>query len=216
MRKIDLSGMVFGKLRAIRESAVKTSGKVHWECECECGSSVSVSAGSLRGGVSMSCGCRTVEANIKRSIHGMTDTPEHKAWRQMLSRCGSESNPAYGDYGGRGISVCERWRSSFENFLSDMGYRPTKKHSIERKNTNGHYEPSNCHWATRLEQSQNTRVSRIWVVEGLEFPSSSSAANYFKVNQSTIFRWCRGYRSGDRTIPAKSSCSSFLKYEGSQ
>lgn len=91
------------------------------------------------------------------SKHGMTGTPEYEAWQGMRLRCYSETNRSYPDYGGRGISVCERWRSSPAAFLADMGKRPSAHHSIDRINNDGNYEPGNCRWATASEQAANTR-----------------------------------------------------------
>ena len=213
MRKLSLTGMSFGRLLVIRESTSRRYGKTHWECVCECGGTKVVCGGSLQSGATKSCGCGIAQANVERSTHGMNDSPEHKAWRQLIARCENEANPAYKDYGGRGIAVCPRWRASFAEFFSDMGVRPGMDYSIDRVDTNGDYEPGNCRWSTRTEQSENTRASRVWLVDGLEFPSSASAAKHFGVNQSTIARWCNGYRARGRDFSPKKSCSSVLKYE---
>jgi len=90
----------------------------------------------------------------------MYKTPEYKTWINIKTRCYNKNTLYYFNYGGRGISVCDRWKNSFLLFFSDMGKRPTSKHSIERKNNNGNYEPSNCFWATKVEQSHNNRIQR--------------------------------------------------------
>jgi len=91
--------------------------------------------------------------------HGMSSSPEYRAWRTMISRCKNPNASAYKNYGGRGISVCQRWVESFENFLSDMGRRPSGL-SIDRINNDGNYEPGNCRWATRTEQARNSRMAK--------------------------------------------------------
>lgn len=90
----------------------------------------------------------------------LTDVPEYRVWSGMRLRCNSSRNPAYKDYGGRGIKICKRWETNFYLFFIDMGKRPTNKHSIERINNDGNYEPANCKWATRTEQMRNTRRTK--------------------------------------------------------
>jgi hypothetical protein len=113
----------------------------------------------------------------KNSLHGLTDTIEHRAWARIRRRCNSPSYHNYHYYGGRGIKVCARW-DVFKNFLEDMGPKPTPKHTIERIDNDGDYEPSNCKWATQLEQNRNRRCScsaeddqkiRDAIAEGLNF-----------------------------------------------
>lgn len=145
---------------------VSSAGRGDWHCRCDCGTSSVVNGASLRIGNSGSCGCRVPEISREMgrltATHGMTGTPEYAAWRSMKGRCHNPTDQGYGNYGARGIIVCDRWRDSFENFLADMGLRPSDNHSIDRINVNGNYEPKNCRWATTGEQSRNRRNNR-WV-----------------------------------------------------
>ena len=92
-----------------------------------------------------------------RRFHGMSDTVEHDTWRNIKQRCYNENSDCYMNYGGRGIIVCERWKDSFPNFYEDMGKRPSDRHQIDRIDNNGDYEPTNCHWVTNRDNSQNRR-----------------------------------------------------------
>jgi hypothetical protein len=98
--------------------------------------------------------------------HGMTGTPEYSAWQNMITRCSPSNKAGYHLYGGRGITVCDRWRDSFENFLVDMGNRPSPNHSIDRINVNGNYEKDNCRWATTKEQAENRRTTLLFDYQG--------------------------------------------------
>lgn len=140
--------------------------KRYWNCVCICNSRKEVAATSLKAGLSHSCGCLQAEVTAARCFrHGdanrLTKTREYETWRNMWSRCTDPLNGRYKDYGGRGIMVCESWKS-FEQFLLDMGRRPTPRHSIDRIENDLGYGPENCRWATRLEQSNHTRATR-WV-----------------------------------------------------
>ena len=150
-------------------------------CQCECGNKTEVRKDALKAGRVKSCGCkkkRDAEANATRkkeekerrkkereskphpnARHGMWKTPEYKAWQSLKQRCNNENCHNFKDYGGRGISVCDRWMNSFENFYEDMGDRPGGYYSIDRIDVDGDYEQSNCRWATRSEQQKNRRCS---------------------------------------------------------
>lgn len=127
-------------------------------CRCKCKKTVTVKRHRLLSNHTRSCGCFQSFVTARRNTkHGKSHLPEYTTWCGMIDRCYRPKNKRYARYGGRGIRVCKRWRHSFENFLSDMGRRPSPQHSIERGNNNGDYTPSNCQWATAAIQNRNNR-----------------------------------------------------------
>lgn len=155
----DLTGQRFGRLVAV--SKLKSYGDRYWKwtCICDCGTTKVVDGRFLKEGKSKSCGCLAKDGtstikhgHAKKNAH----STEYVIWGRMIHRCENPNAPLYKDYGGRGIGVCSAWRKSFEVFYRDMGPRPSTKHSIDRIDNDGNYEPGNCRWATQKEQSRNT------------------------------------------------------------
>lgn len=158
----NLSNKRFFKLTVL--SFHSRNGKNYlWLCQCDCGNTCFKSTGHLNSGSAKSCGCLKRGA---KTTHGLIRTPEYKSWQSMKSRCNNENDPSYKHYGGRGIKVCDRWMKSFENFLSDIGRKPTSNHSLDRIDFNRDYEPSNCRWATDFEQNNNKRANKKILVDG--------------------------------------------------
>lgn len=155
-RAKDITGQSFGSWTVI-EHAGYSSGKARialWKCRCVCGEEAVVYGTALRGGHSTCCSeCVKGKISKSRTTHGMTDSPTWLSWKSMQNRCTCETSPDYPTYGGRGIKVCARW-DSFENFLADMGERPRGK-TLDRKDSNGNYEPGNCQWSTPKRQANN-------------------------------------------------------------
>lgn len=156
---LNLEGKKIGRWSVLAKSAERDSaGSVKWMCECECGVKSLVSGTSLNTGTSVSCGCYQKEIAKSNTTHGLSSSREYNSWCSMKARCTNPKNPGYKYYGGRGIKVCDRWVNSFDNFLLDMGQRPSIKHTIDRHpDINGDYTPTNCRWGTKPEQSRGTR-----------------------------------------------------------
>lgn len=160
----DLTGQKFGKLTAVRllgrRTGLKTQ-RIFWLFRCDCGNEVEVSGSDVTFGRTTSCGCyRKATTSKNMTTHGATTgnrVPEYGVWCAMKARCVATSGPDHHDYSARGITVCDRWLNSFENFIEDMGPRPSPKHSIDRKDVNGNYRPDNCKWTTQKAQNNNKR-----------------------------------------------------------
>ena len=176
-KPLNLRGHKYNLLTALFPSwevPEGSSGKmrIYWYCLCDCGNIHKATAASLRIGAVKSCGCLH-KTHCALTTHGLSRNPiyrtEFHTWQSMFQRTGNPNNPRYSDYGGRGISVGERWRGprGFEHFIADMGTRPSKKHSLDRINNDGNYEPSNCRWATQDEQSSNKRSNRFVTAFGI-------------------------------------------------
>lgn len=163
--KVDLRGLIFGQLTVVEFSVSKKYCGVFrrfWKCICSCGNETEALGISLSYGKTKSCGC----ADIKRkTTHGLSKTPEYRVWAGIIQRCCNKNNARFSDYGGRGIVVCSEW-FSFENFINDVGCRPSEDHSIDRKDNNKGYCKSNCKWSTRSEQQRNKRPINTYSLQG--------------------------------------------------
>lgn len=161
--KLNRVGQTYGQLTVVSEADGRAvDGSVQWLCSCSCGGSKVVSGGHLRPGGTQSCGCLQVQQQRYGSItHGHSTggtSSTYTAWANMVARCTNPATPNYEHYGGRGITVCERWMK-FEHFLQDMGEKP---HGLllDRKENDLGYAPGNCRWVTSSISNQNRRPSK--------------------------------------------------------
>lgn len=208
----DLTGQKFGNLTAIKrvEDKVYPSGEhsVMWLCECECGNTKIISRAALINGKTKSCGC------LKGESHKMSDTRLYEIWRSIKRRCEDDRRKDYLIYGGRGIKICKEWGNSFNAFYNwaiNNGYNDTL--TIERKDVNGNYEPSNCRWATKEEQANNRRDNQFLTHNG-KTQTISQWAKELNINESTLRnRIQRGW--ADEEIFKKSAQSThYITFNG--
>lgn len=178
---IDITGFVFDRLTVLSRVPNRTS---YWLCKCICGKQKRVRSSHLKSGHIRSCGCLGAEQASARShvLHkantktGLSHTPTYQSWCNMKQRCENSNSRFFSYYGGRGIKICDRWQT-FENFFLDMGVKPEGK-TLDRIDTNGHYEPSNCRWATKKEQQNNRRGNRYISINGITMTISEAADKY--------------------------------------
>lgn len=190
--------MRYNRLELIRELPERRRGAVVGLWKCDCGNEKTAVVSVVRAGQLKSCGClRTKHGFACRSA---ARSAEYVAWQAMNNRCRATEGRDYEAYGARGIGVCERW-SDFENFLSDMGPRPTPCHSVGREDNDKGYGPGNCRWETPTQQQRNQRRSVIWHIKGQRFESSREAAAHFRVDPKTIGYWVKTKKDDCYAIP---------------
>ena len=168
---IDMTGKTYGRYLVLHRHAVNDSmGCARWVCKCACGSEKIVSGAVLRNGSTVSCGCYARERSTKHGAAGKVVNrhakgrvvgrdPVYSVWATMVQRCTNPKDRGYKNYGGRGITVCDRWKNSFAAFKTDMGPRPEGL-MIERRDNDSGYAPYNCYWADRTTQNNNTRRNK--------------------------------------------------------
>lgn len=147
----------------------------------------------------------------RKCKHGLRYTPEYYTWLNMRQRCSNLNRWDYEYYGGRGIKVCDEW-NSVEQFVKDMGLRPSDNHQLDRIDNDKGYAPDNCHWVEKNPQMQNTRLSKWWYVYGIKYASLSEASEAVGVTVNRIKAWCEGRTDGNYSYPPKPNCWSEKKY----
>ena len=188
---IEMIGRTFGRLTVLEDAGPTNSNERRYLCICECGGKRRVRGARLRHGEATDCGCgarEIISRTAKRTftVHGLSRTPTYSVWHGIIGRCTNPKSGAWKNYGGRGISVCERWRD-FLSFLEDMGERPQAT-EIDRIDNDGNYEPGNCRWVTRRQNLSNRRNSRFLSANG---------------NTMTIAEWSIKTGIQDGTIRAR-------------
>ncbi len=193
----DLTGERFGRL-VVAGFHGNLGPHRAWVCSCDCGEQTIVRTNALRTGSVASCGC-------SREVHGegvpRKQSVEYVTWANMKTRCWCPRNQFFRRYGGRGITVCAAWSSSFTAFLTDMGRRPSSRHSLDRIDNDGDYCPENCRWATKAQQSRNTSAARALSFGG-ETLTRAEWSRRIGVTPSTVSRRIARGWSIDRTLAA--------------
>ena len=190
-KHVDIIGRRFGALTVLSDTVPGESLR-RAVVQCDCGEVRNVYRCHLMAGRTSSCGCqKSARITSRKTQHGCAraggQTCEYRTWKGMVERCHNPSIPNFHRYGGRGITVCDRWRNDFAAFLADVGPRPSPAHSIDRVDNDRGYEPDNVRWATRMEQAKNTRTN-VWITAFGETLHAAEWARRFSLHCKTIIR----------------------------
>ena len=191
----DLVNLRFGHLVVTRYAGIRNRNR-SWECLCDCGNNTIVLGTNLRRGTTQSCGCLR---KIVATKHGMRYTAEYRIWKHMRGRCLCPTDASFDRYGERGISICQQWIDSFDSFYSDMGPRPSPKHSIDRIDNSLGYTPENCRWATSTIQANNRRSNHLVTYNG-KTHTITEWAQIVGIKQPTLRKRLRNGWSIERAL----------------
>lgn len=183
---IDITGNRYGNLIVIKRVDNQGKGFTVYECLCDCGNTKLVRANNLKSGAVKSCGCLR-RNNTKNRTHNMSHTKLYRVWANMKNRCYNQNLKSYKDYGGRGITVCDEWRDSFENFMNwaySSGY--TEHLTLDRIDNNGGYNPSNCRWTDPKKQANNRRSCVIYTHDGRSM-NLREWCDYLNLNYKLVY-----------------------------
>jgi hypothetical protein len=205
MSQSIIIGRKYGRLTIIELSGMDINGNKYFRCRCDCGNEKEVSYRNMHTGHTKSCGCYMLEARRSAKSHGMTHEKLYGVWKAMIERCTKKGFKAYDRYGGRGITVCDEWMdlNAFVNWAKENGYR--EKLEIDRIDNDGNYEPDNCKWSTKEQQSRNRSTNISITIDG-ETKILKDWAEHFGVCYSTVqYRLYRGVGVLDLFKPVKKS-----------
>lgn len=195
--KKPIIGSKFGRLLVVKYShSLPVNGKQrhYYICLCDCGSEKRILASALNPNGSKSCGCLRRDVTIKRGTsHGLYYHPLWRTYQNIIARCEAPNHKSFHNYGGRGIGMCPKWRNDFLSFVADMGTKPSPKHSIDRVNNDGNYEPGNCKWKTMKEQSFNRRTNLLITIGEITQPLGMWCRQYGKKYSMVNHRLRKGW-----------------------
>lgn len=210
-RLVDLTGRRFGRWIVLCRADNK-KGRTMWHCRCDCGAERDVSASNLVKGYTTSCGCAARDINTERmKTHDRSTSRLYHVYAGMKARCYNKNSPAYKDYGGRGIAICDEWlgKDGFQHFWDwaySSGYVDDASHGVctlDRIDVNGNYEPSNCRWATLKQQARNKRNNRIVSFCGRDMPMSELSEITGVEHKVLTYRYEHGVRENELLKPMK-------------
>lgn len=205
MKQEDYIGKTYNKLTILNfetpeDYKNKKTGYIQKQhvvtCKCNCGNLWTGKLQNIKRETTTSCGCyktKTLKENPRGKTHGLVNTSEYYSWNAMKNRCLNKNAPNYHNYGGRGITVCDRWKDSFENFYTDMGSKPKKGYSIDRIDNNGNYEPNNCKWSSQKEQTNNQRTNKLLTYKN-KIQTLSQWCEELNLNRDTVIERLNKYK----------------------